>query len=203
MKRMLFIATIALVALAFVIPANPLTEKERKDAINLLKSSEKDLLQEIKGLSEAQLKYKPAPDRWSVEECVIHIATTEQLLWQTTDAGIKQPANPEKRADIKMTDEQVVKGIADRSQKRQTSDNLKPENSPFKSTNEALESLKNSRIKLTDYVKSTSDELRNHVLAMPFGSLDTYQMLLFIAAHGNRHLLQIKEVKADAGFPKN
>jgi hypothetical protein len=203
MKKLLFIASFALVAFAFVIPANPLTDKERKDAIQLLKGSEKDLLQEIKGLSEAQLKYKPAPDRWSVEECVIHIATTEQMLWQATEAGIKQAANPEKRADIKMTDEQVVKGIADRSTKRQTSDNLKPENSTFKSATEALESLKASRTKLTDYVKSTSDELRNHVLAMPFGSLDTYQMLLFIAAHGNRHLLQIKEVKADAGFPKN
>ncbi|PSL34996.1 DinB family protein [Chitinophaga ginsengisoli] len=202
MKKIVFFAVI-MAAFAFVAPNNPLTKKERKDAIDLLKSTENDLLQEVKGLSEAQLKYKPAPDRWSVEECVIHIATTEQMLWQATDAGIKQTANPEKRSEIKMTDEQIVKGVEDRSTKRQTSDNLKPENSPFKSMSEALASLKSSREKLTSYVKSTSDDLRDHVLTMPFGSLDSYQMILFIAAHNGRHTLQIKEVKADPGFPKS
>jgi len=202
MKKILFSAVV-LTAFAFIAPNNPLTKKERKDAIELLKSTENDLLQEVKGLSEAQLKYKPAPDRWSVEECVIHIATTEQMLWEATDAGIRQPANPEKRAEIKMTDEQVVKGVEDRSTKRQTFDKLKPENSPFKTMNEALASLKSSREKLTDYVKSTSDDLRSHVLTMPFGSLDAYQMILFMAAHNGRHTLQIREVKADPGFPKS
>ncbi|MCF6404921.1 DinB family protein [Chitinophaga filiformis] len=202
MKKILFFA-VTLAAFAFIAPGDPLTKKERKEAIDLLKSTENDLLQEVQGLSEAQLKYKPAPDRWSVEECVIHIATTEQMLWETTDAGIKQAANPEKRSEIKMTDEQVVKGVEDRSQKRQTFDKLKPENSPFKSMTEALESLKNSREKLTSYVKSTPDDLRSHVLTMPFGSLDSYQMILFIAAHNARHTLQIKEVKADPGFPKS
>lgn len=202
MKQTVFLAII-LATFAFIAPNSPLTKKERKAAIDLLKSTENDLLGEVKGLSEAQLKYKPSPDRWSVEECVIHIATTEEMLWQATDAGIRQPANPEKRSEIKMTDEQLVKGVEDRLQKRKTSDNLKPENSSFKSMNEALESLKNSRGKLTAYVKSTADDLRNHVLTMPFGSLDSYQMILFIAAHNARHTQQIREVKADAGFPKN
>ncbi|AXY73231.1 DinB family protein [Paraflavitalea soli] len=202
MKTMLFFA-VALAALAFTIPANGLSEKERKDAIQLLQSTEKDLLQELKGLSEAQLKYKPAADRWSVEECVKHIATTEQMLWQMTDGGIKQPANPEKRSEIKMTDEQVVKMIEDRSTKRQTFDQLKPENSAFKSMSEALTAFQSGRVKLTDYVKSTDDDLRNHVITLQFGLLDSYQMILFMAAHTNRHTQQIREVKADAGFPKN
>jgi hypothetical protein len=202
MKKMLFIA-VALTTLAFTIATNGLSEKERKDAIQLLQSTEKDLLQEVKGLSEAQLKYKPAADRWSVEECVKHIATTEQMLWQMTEGGIKQPANPEKRSEIKMTDEQVVKMIEDRSTKRQTSDPLKPENSSYKSMTEALTSFQNARTKLTDYVKSTDDDLRNHVITLQFGLLDSYQMILFIAAHTNRHTQQLREVKADAGFPKN
>lgn len=202
MKKMLLF-TLMLTAFAFVVPDSPLSRKERKGAAQLLKSTEKDLLQELKGLSEAQLKYKPAPDRWSVEECVKHIATTEQMLWQMTEAGIKQPANPEKRAEIKWTDAQVIQNIGDRSEKRQTFDNLKPENSPFKTMPEALESLRNSRIMLTRYVKSTSEDLRNHVLSLPFGQLDAYQMILFMAAHSTRHTRQIQEVKADPGFPKD
>jgi hypothetical protein len=32
--------------------------------------------------------------------------------------------------------------------------------------------------------------------------VDAYQFMLFLAGHSKRHLLQIKEVKADPGFPK-
>lgn len=201
MKKMLFMA-IALATLAFTIPVNPLSKKERKEAIQLLKSTEKDLLQEVKGLSEAQLKYKPAPDRWSVEECVKHIAVTEQMLWQMTDGGIKQPANPEKRSEIKVTDAQVVQMIEDRTTKRQTFDNLKPENTTYKNMDEALQALKGSRNSLISYLKSTNDDLRNHVLSLPMGQFDSYQMILFMGAHSNRHTQQIREVKADPGFPK-
>lgn len=202
MKKMLLLV-LTLSAFAFIVPDSPLSKKERKEAVKLLKSTEKDLLQELKGLSEAQLKYKPAPDRWSVEECVKHIAITEQSLWQMTEGGIKQPANPEKRSEIKMTDEQVVQMLEDRSQKRQTFDQLKPENSPYKSLADALESLKASRVKLIGYMRSTTDDLRNHVLTLPLGQLDAYQMILFMGAHSNRHTQQIREVKADPGFPKN
>ena len=58
------------------------------------------------------------------------------------------------------------------------------------------------RGKLIDYVKNTDADLRNHVAILPFGSFDCYQMILFIAAHSNRHTQQIEEVKADANFPK-
>jgi hypothetical protein len=82
-------------------------------------------------------------------------------------------------------------------------DPMKPENTPFKSATEALESFKMNRDKLIEYVKSTDADLRNHVMAMPFGSLDGYQFILFISAHSNRHMQQINEVKANPGFPQN
>ncbi len=46
----------------------------------LLKDTEKNLKEQLKGLSEAQLKFKPAPDRWSIEECVKHIAMSEDIM---------------------------------------------------------------------------------------------------------------------------
>lgn len=201
MKKILFFA-LALATCAFIIPANPLTNKERKEANSLLRSTAKDLMSEIKGLSEAQLTFKPAPDRWSIEECVKHIVTTENMLWQMTEAGIQQPANPDKRSEIKVTDEQAVKMVEDRSQKRQTTDQLKPENSPFKTMADALAAFKTSRAKLEEYVRTTNDDLRDHVLTLPFGSIDAYQMILFMAGHTNRHTQQIREVKGDPGFPK-
>jgi hypothetical protein len=46
------------------------TKKERQYAVKFLKETESDVLDKIKGLSEEQLEFKPAPDRWSVGECL-------------------------------------------------------------------------------------------------------------------------------------
>jgi hypothetical protein len=193
----------ALLFLSFTLAGNSLTDKERKDAADLLQKTEQGVFDAVKGLSDAQLKYKAAPDRWSIEECVIHIATTEGALWGMTDGALKQPANPEKRAEIKITDDKVVPMLEDRSHKIKTSEMLEPKNSPYKTMDDALKAFKTNREKLIEYVKTTNDDLRNHVATLPIGSFDCYQMVLFMGAHSNRHTQQIDEVKADAGYPKN
>jgi len=202
MKKMLMMAS-AILLFAFI-TADPISKKERDASVSLLKDTEKAVFDEVKGLSEAQLKFKPGPDRWSVEECVKHIAISEQNLWLMTDSILKQPATPEKRPTVKVTDEQLIQMIENRTHKVKTVEKLKPENTPFTSTANALEFFKTNREKLIDYVKSTNDDLRNHVadLHFPFGPIDSYQLTLFIAAHSNRHTQQIKEVKADPNFPK-
>jgi len=207
MKKLLLFAFVFM-GLSFIpannaIPKDTLSKKERHYAIQLLKDTENDVLNKVKGLSEAQLKFKPAPDRWSVEECLKHIAVTEMALWKMTSGTMEQPANPEKRSEIKMTDDQLIAMIEDRSKKVQTQDQLKPENSPFKSMEDAMTSFKENRGKLIMYVKSTQDDLRGHVATLPFGMIDCYQMILFIGAHSNRHAQQMAEVMADPAFPKS
>src|SRR5580765_1993387 len=113
------------------------------------------------------------------------------------DDALKQPANPEKRSEIKVTDEQIIKNLEDRSTKIQTIDPMKPENTSFKSASEALDSFKQDRDKLISYVKNTKDDLRNHVLVLPIGTYDCYQLILLIGSHSNRHTQQIEEVKAN------
>jgi hypothetical protein len=187
---------------SFINLPGPITAKERKFAADYLSMVEKNLEKKVKGLSEAQLKYKSAPDKWSVEDCLKHIAITEMGLWHMTDSIINSAATPDKRADVKATDQQVIDMLTDRSQKRQTSENLEPQNTPFVSASEALASFKENRGKLIEYVNKTDKDLRDHVIAFPFGSFDSYQMILFIGAHSQRHTKQIEEVMADAGFPK-
>ena len=46
-----------------------LTADERAKVIKLLKDSQAETLDALEKLSDAQLKFKPAPDRWSVLEC--------------------------------------------------------------------------------------------------------------------------------------
>lgn len=194
-------ATLFLVS--FTRQSGTVTEKEKADAAKFLAETEDGVLASIKGLSEAQLKFKPAPDKWSVEDCIKHIAVTEGALWQLTAKAISDPANPEKRADIKMSDADVMKNIESRAQKVKTSPQLEPQNTSYKTMEEALSSFKENRAKLIEYIKGTNAELRSHVVNMGFASFDSYQMILFIGAHSNRHTQQIEEVKANADFPKN
>ena len=180
-----------------------LNNAERKYALAQFENSRQRFLDELKGLTPEQLNFKAAPDKWSVEDCVKHIATTEAALWQMTNGAIMAVANPEKRSEVKATDEQVVQMIESREHKVKTAPQMEPQNTPYKSMDEALKSFVNDRSKLINYVKATDADLRNHVAALPFGSFDSYQMILFIAAHSNRHTQQIDEVKADPNFPKN
>lgn len=202
MRKLLF-CLVTIAAFAFVPVKTGLTKEERDKASNFLKETQSAALEAVKGLSEAQLKFKSAPDKWSVEDCIKHIAATEKALWQMTEGNITAAANPEKRADLKMSDDDVMKNIADRSHKVKTSPPLEPQNTGFATLDDAIKSFNENRGKLIDYVNSTDADLRNHVAALPFGSFDCYQMILFIGAHSRRHTEQINEVKADPNFPKN
>jgi uncharacterized damage-inducible protein DinB len=203
MKKLLLFA-VAAVMISFSAPENTITKKEKKFAAKFLKETRAGVFESVKDLSEAQLKFKPSDGGWSVEECLKHIAITEQMLWSMLDGNLKQPPTPDKRGEVKITDEDIVKKVEDRSTKVKTMDPAKPENTPYASAAVALAAFKDSREKLIDYTKSTDADLRNHIVTgLPFGAIDGYQFILFISAHSNRHMQQIIEVKANPDFPKS
>ncbi len=202
MKKLLILLAVV-TGLSFISSEKELTKEEREKASKFLQDTENGILASVKDLSEAQLNFKPAPDKWSVADCVKHIAATEMALWKMTEDNIKMAENPDKRKDIQLTDEEVIKNIEDRSTKRKTFAPLEPQNTGFKTMQEALASFQENRGKLIEYVNGTKEDLRNHVASLPMGSYDCYQMVLFIGAHSNRHNQQIDEVKNDPNFPKN
>ena len=179
-----------------------LSKKERKFAADHLKNTKTAFQDAIKGLSASQLDYKPAADKWSVKECVYHIAISEKNLWAMLEKSMKEPATPEKKKDLKVTDEQVIKMIESRENKVKTFAPFEPQNTGYKTLEEAIDDFKNNRTAHIKYIKATSEDLRNHFVQMPFGLLDCYQLCLMISSHTNRHTQQLNEVKADTGFPK-
>ena len=187
--------------LAGTINDTSISKKERKSGIVIMKDTRDDAVNATKGLSDAQANFKATPEKWSVKECMYHIAGAEKLLWTMFEGTMKAPANPEKRSEIKVTDEKVVSMIEDRTTKAQAPEPIQPKNTGFNSLTEAVEDFKNSRGNHIKYLKNSTEDLRNHVVQMPFGYIDCYQFLLFMAAHSNRHTQQMNEVKANPGFP--
>ncbi|MBK1440197.1 DinB family protein [Parapedobacter sp. ISTM3] len=209
MKRLfiLFITVCAACAAAADATGQTTKQAARHDKSFLLdyyQQTYDDLEKAVAGLSEAQLRFKPAPDRWSISECLEHIILTEKMLFGFAQEVFAQSPNAERRGAIKMTDEEIINGIKDRSFKVQASKELTPA-TPGKYTDAevALEELRNQRRTLLDYIDTLSeDDMRNRVSDSPFGPVDGYHSLLYIPGHTARHTLQIAEVKADSRFPK-
>jgi hypothetical protein len=183
--------------------AKTLTPEERNVALKSLQATHDAFLKSIAGLSEQQWKFKPAPDRWSVAEVSEHIAISESTILALVQGKIMaSPAAPEKRADDKLTDQQILTMIPDRSHKAQAPEFLKPTNR-WATREELVAAFEKSRGATIDYVRNTNDDLRDHFGPHPaLGTLDAYQWILLISAHSERHTKQIEEVKADPNFPK-
>ncbi|HZR30699.1 MAG TPA: DinB family protein [Terriglobales bacterium] len=178
-----------------------LTQADREKAEKYLEKTRDGVVDATEGLSEAQLKFKPAPDRWSVAETLEHIALAEDFLMQNiAEKVMKAPAATANR-DVTKIDAMVIAMIPDRSHKAQAPPQLVPTGRWTPA--ETLDHFQKSRAKTIAFLQSTPD-LRAHVTDSPIGQqLDPYEWLLFIAAHSERHTKQIAEVKADPNFPKN
>lgn len=114
------------------------------------------------------------------------------------------PANPDKKATVKITDDQLMAGIEDRSHKIKTSEPFEPKNAKWAGKDEAIIFLTEERKKHIDFINSTADDFRNHIADQgPMGPMDAYQIILLMAQHTVRHTKQIEEVKASPGFPKS
>jgi uncharacterized damage-inducible protein DinB len=180
-----------------------LTPEERELALKSFQTTRDNFLKSIAGLSQKQWTFKSAPDRWSVAEVAEHITISEQKLFGLVQQVMKSPATPEKRDQVKGKDELVLQKVPDRSRKAQAPEFLKP-TGQFATEADLVKAFTERRDANMEYIKTTSDDLRDHFFDHPvLGTLDGYQWLLLISAHSARHTAQIEEVKADPNFPKD
>lgn len=201
-KGRLLLTLLVVTGFAGTLNDTTLTKQERKFVVNHLKDTKTDLLKSVKGLSEAQLNYKQSPDRWSIKECFYHLTLAETGFWAMLEASMKEPATPQKRSEIKISDEDLLKAITNRADKAKAPEPLLPGKANWQSVDEAVAAFKLSRSQHIKYAKTTTEDLRNHLVQLPFGWVDCYQLILGMSGHSNRHTQQINEVMADPGFPK-
>ncbi|MEC5142557.1 DinB family protein [Chitinophaga sp. 212800010-3] len=198
MKKLLFFFSV----LALSAFTDKIARDDRSFLVEQLQQTKDRLLKDVSGLSDAQLEYKTAPDRWSVIECVEHITLIEKAITDGEQQLVQVAPNPERKKDIKTTDEQILKNVEDRSHKVKAPEFGIPRHN-YASNAECIKNFTTQRDKLIEYVTNTNDNLRDHITDHPIlGPIDAYQLLLLDAAHTNRHTQQLEEVMAAPGFPK-
>jgi hypothetical protein len=176
--------------------ADPLTPGERQRLIAHLQMTEDWLAGELAGLSEAQLTFRMTPESWSIKDVVEHLAIAEPQYWTNLESSLKAPVKGGWKPTA--TDEQMLWYGIDRTNRQRTGDARVPKGQ-FRTAPEALASFRKLRATMLATAKTSPEDFRSR----PFmgGGQDVYQWFLMISTHAQRHILQIREIKAHGNYP--
>ena len=139
-----------------------MTPAERERAVAYLAETRENLLRTARNLSPTQLQYKPAPDRWSVAECLEHIVVVEDVILANIHKSLQQPPDSTKPV---MGDDGVTGTVVDRSFRVQGPDRLMP--SGRWGHDQLLSEFEAARKRSSDFAASTTAPLRQHGYAHP------------------------------------
>jgi len=199
MKKVLAFCVLA--AVPMLAGDGAITDSERSFLVDQLQQSKKYFLDTIAGVTEAQWKFKPSPTAWSIAECAEHIVLSEDFLFKTSQGILKTPVVPRPETSNSEQDHKLVVMIGDRSHKATAPEPITP-SGKFATPADAAAAFTEKRDRNLAYAKTTTDDLRVHTVKGPLGIMDAYQFLLLMASHTGRHTDQIKEVQANADYPK-
>jgi DinB superfamily len=193
--RRLFSLMILLVVTVLRLDAAPMTDGERQRLLAHLDLTESWLVSEVSDLSEEQLRFRRASDTWNIMDVVEHLAIAEPQYWKHLQDSAKQPETTEKP---EATDAGILWYGIDRSDRQKTGEARVPKGR-WNNIKDSLGEFRKLRATMRDYANTTSDGLRSRRLID--GNMDVYQWFLMISTHSQRHILQIREIKADPHFP--
>jgi hypothetical protein len=195
--RQLTLAAVLVITAAVPALAGPMTAGERQRLLAHLEMTEAWVDSETLGLSDAQLKFKMTPESWSVEEVMMHLAIAEPQYWQSFKESLAKPVQPDFKPQA--TDVAMLWYGIDRTQRTTTGEARVPRGQ-YPTFKAAHDSFKKLRVEMMKLAKESQDDLRARQYLT--ASQDLYQWFLMISTHSQRHIMQIREVKAHPKFPK-
>jgi len=193
--RHILLALAVAASLPAVSSAQGLTAGDRQRLLAHLEMTESWLQSELKGLSEAQLRFRMKPESWSITDVVEHLSIAEPQYWKQLNDSMKQPPKTEK---LEATDAAILWYGIDRTNRTTTGEARVP-TGKVPNVGEPLDMFLKLRATMREYATKTTDDLRSRKLLE--GNMDVYQWFLMISSHSQRHILQIREIKADPKYP--
>jgi len=193
--RHILLALVLAAALPAPSAAQGMTAGDRQRLVAHLEMTESWLQSELKGLSEAQLRFRMKPDSWSITDVVEHLSIAEPQYWKQLTDSMKQPPKTEK---LEATDAAILWYGIDRTNRTTTGEARVP-TGKVSTAREPLDTFLKLRAAMREYAAKTTDDLRSRKLLE--GNMDVYQWFLMISSHSQRHILQIREIKGDPKYP--
>ncbi len=169
-----------------------MTEQEKEEILAFMARGQAALRSALRGVSHEGSVRSPGPGRWSILQCMEHVAVTEGYLFAQVVSGELADVtllNPEREARIK------ARG-ADRLHRVESPDICRPEG-VFASVAEAFEQFRTERERTVEFVENSQEDLRFRIAMHPIiGKVNCCEMLFLMAVHPLRHAGQIEEIVA-------
>jgi hypothetical protein len=191
------ICLVLLLTAAFAPPClAQMTDLERQRLVAHMEMTRGWLLDEVARLTPAQLAFRPAPDAWSILEVLDHLVVVGPIYWDDLQRAVRSP--PADRPLLSRDEDILWYGV-----NRTNRELAIPSETPrgeVRDLKAALRAYEAAHARLLQYVRTTPDDLRRRVVERQ--GCDAYQWALLISTHEQRHILQIREIKAHAAFPR-
>lgn len=168
------------------------TNSDKEFLVALLRESRERFLLSFAGVSDDQSRIHPAAECWSVLDTVEHLTMAEGLMLKLVTATRRPRA-----ADAPNREQAFLRMVADRSQKMQSPEGGRPRGR-FAHLAEAAEQFQASRDSVIQFVQQNTEDLRATEVTHPHpaaGTVSTYEMLIIMAKHAERHAKQIDEIR--------
>jgi DinB superfamily len=165
----------------------------------LLEESAQEFLDVINDVNEEQWNFKGTGLRHSIGEEAEHVAFAEQDLQRVILKALKAPANPKRAKELKGKETEVRKLMLEAEK---GAENYRPRGR-LNSKLEVLEYFPMAHNKLLQLLAGSQD-LNTHIYKHPskdYGELTALQWFYYVAYHKQRHVMQIKAIKAHQDYP--
>ena len=167
-----------------------MTPEHSPDLVGMLESSARALNEAAAGISDADAVIKPGEGRWSVLDCLEHVAFVEERFLGRIANAQRLETNAASRAA------ELSKTSADREHKLQAPDAVHP-TGRYTSVAHALEVFNSVRARSIEVARTRSGELPRLSVEHPrFGTMNGSDVLVVAAGHAGRHAEQIREIRA-------
>ena len=165
---------------------------EKSKMVADLERGEQALLESLAGVTDEIATRAPVAGKWSILECVEHLAVSEDYLFsqiETSRFSDVPPINQSREALI------VERGL-NRTRNIRSPDVGIP-NGRFPTLADALRHFSVSRDRTIRFVKGCEEDLRCKRTSHPIlGTVNCYETLLMMVVHPLRHVKQIEETRA-------
>lgn len=173
------------------------TEIDKARLLEALRKGGDAFLGGVAGADEAACRLRPAENRWSVLECAEHVAVAEEVMLALVsgERNTRDPEGPKR-------DDRILRSGTDRSTRFEASDQSQPRGR-FSTVSEAAAHFRATRERTLRLVEQAGEDLRATEVTHPHhvvGVISTYECLLLMGSHAQRHALQIEEVKNSPAY---
>lgn len=194
---------LVITGLAGTVKHTSLLPQERKFAVRMWKDNKAEVLNSIQNLSGKQLHFQSPQTKHSIAFYIESINVTEKAAWELFEKAMSQPATaPEMRLTLNYSDEDILEKVnAEQSLTPFTGISFSSIPSEKKEIT-LINTFKAQRNNHIRYLRSSTEDLRNHLLQTPAGTIDCYQLALAISSYHQILAKKIELIKSMPSFPK-